>query len=172
MPGLSHSYFGVHVDNKHTAVDANTQKYKKVWVPLTNKGSAFLQVRVFPNRNYLGSYIRIISTTSPSFIMVNFSAIVTNCRHLLHKTHDYSRYVSRPILAPPPFWLHKHTCQRIIHPHYMTCDMNLIFVMLPASGAWVHVGLFLLYQTAHIRKNRHLSSRKLTSVVLTAGICD
>jgi hypothetical protein len=34
---------------------------------------------------------------------------LTNLTALQPQSHNYSCYVSRPILAPPPLWLHKHT---------------------------------------------------------------
>jgi hypothetical protein len=54
-------------------------------------------------------YSRIIFTNSPSFCMTTFSANFTNLTALLPQSHDYSCYVSRPILTPPPRWLQKHT---------------------------------------------------------------
>ena len=50
-----------------------------------------------------------ISTKSPSFAMTTFSVRLRNFTALLPQTHDCSCYVSRPILAPPPLWLHKGT---------------------------------------------------------------
>jgi hypothetical protein len=50
----------------------------------------------------------ITSIKSPSFCTTNFSASLTKLTALLPQSHDCSCYVSRPILAPPPFWLHKH----------------------------------------------------------------
>ena len=41
--------------------------------------------------------------------MKTFSASLTNLMALLPQSHDRSCYVSRPILAPPPLWLQKHT---------------------------------------------------------------
>jgi hypothetical protein len=58
-------------------------------------------------------YSRIKSTKSPSFCMTTFSASLTNLTVLLPQSHNYSCYVSRPILAPPPLWLHKHTDLRV-----------------------------------------------------------
>jgi hypothetical protein len=52
---------------------------------------------------------RIKSTKSPSFWMTAFGASLTNVTVLLHHSRDCSYYVSRPILAPPPLWLQKHT---------------------------------------------------------------
>ena len=55
---------------------------------------------------------RIISTKSLSFCMATFSASLTNFAALLPESRDCSCYVSRPILAPPPHWLLKHTALR------------------------------------------------------------
>jgi hypothetical protein len=41
--------------------------------------------------------------------MIFFSVILTKCTFLLYQRNDYSCYVSREILAPPPRWLQKHT---------------------------------------------------------------
>jgi len=54
-------------------------------------------------------YIRITSIKSQSFCMATFSASLTNLSALLPQSRDISCYVSRPILAPPPLWLRKHT---------------------------------------------------------------
>jgi hypothetical protein len=40
--------------------------------------------------------------------MRTFNASLTNLTALLPQSRDYSCYVSRPILAPPPIWLQKH----------------------------------------------------------------
>jgi len=37
--------------------------------------------------------------------MTTFSASLSNLTALLPQSHDCSRYVSRPIMAPPPLWL-------------------------------------------------------------------
>jgi hypothetical protein len=54
-------------------------------------------------------YNRITSTMSPLFCTTTFSASLTNLTTLLPQSRVYSCYVSRPILAPPPLWLQKHT---------------------------------------------------------------
>jgi hypothetical protein len=56
-----------------------------------------------------GDFSRITSTKSPPFCMTTFSASLTNLTALLPQSHDRSCHVSRPILAPPPLWLQKHT---------------------------------------------------------------
>ena len=61
----------------------------------------------------LNLYSRITSTNSPSYCTTIFSASLTNITALLPQSHDYSCYVSRPILAPPPLWLQKHTDLRV-----------------------------------------------------------
>jgi hypothetical protein len=55
------------------------------------------------------TYSRITSIKSPLFCMTTFSASLTNLTALLPQSHNYSYYVSRPILAPPPLWLQKNT---------------------------------------------------------------
>lgn len=43
-----------------------------------------------------------------SFFITIFSVNLTNLTTLLPRSHEYSHYVSRPILAPPPLWMRKH----------------------------------------------------------------
>jgi hypothetical protein len=102
MSGRSHSYVGVHLGHKYMALEVNTQNQKNFGDPFTNKGLIFLHILVFPDKNYVGRYIRITSTKSPSFSMITCSAILTNSRVLLDLTRDYSCYGSRRIMAPAP----------------------------------------------------------------------
>ena len=51
---------------------------------------------------------RITSTNSPSFCMIIFSVNLKILTVFLPQLHYCSFYVNRPILAPPPLWLHKH----------------------------------------------------------------
>jgi hypothetical protein len=149
----------------------STQKYKNVWVTLNNKRSIFVHIHVFRNKNYLSRYIRIASTKSPSFSIITFSVLLTNCRVLLPQPHDYCCYVSRRKLATPQLWLHKHTDLGTTKPSLSTCDMSPVSVMLSWSGPSVHVQLILLHQAAHIRKNRDLDFIKHKAAVLTGIIC-
>jgi hypothetical protein len=55
------------------------------------------------------NYSRLSSTKSPSFLIKTFNASLTNLTALLPQSRDCSCYASRPILAPPPLGLHKHT---------------------------------------------------------------
>jgi len=55
----------------------------------------------------VGGYSRVKSTKSLSFCMTTFSTSFVSLT-VLPQSHDCSCYVSRPILAPPPLWLHKH----------------------------------------------------------------
>ena len=55
------------------------------------------------------SYSSLTSTKSPSFWMKTFNASLTNLTVLLPQSRDYSCYVSRPILAPAPLGLQKHS---------------------------------------------------------------
>jgi len=57
----------------------------------------------------LRRYRRITSTKSPSFCLTAFSASLANLTALLPQSRDYSCYLSRPILAPPPLRLQNHT---------------------------------------------------------------
>ena len=45
--------------------------------------------------------------------MTSFIASLTNLTTLLPQSHDSSRYVSRPILAPPSLWPQKNTDLRV-----------------------------------------------------------
>ena len=54
-------------------------------------------------------YSSITSTKSPSFYMTTISASLINLTALPPQSRDYSCYVIRPILTPPPLWLQKHT---------------------------------------------------------------
>jgi hypothetical protein len=51
----------------------------------------------------------ITSTNSPSFCTTTFRASLINRTDLLPKSRDSSHYISRPIPAPQPLWLQKHT---------------------------------------------------------------
>jgi hypothetical protein len=105
-------------------------------------------------------YCRITSKQSPSFCMTAFSASLTYLT-LLPQSRDSSCYVSRPILAPPPLWLHKHTDLRahdfaqspgLWHQHRLTnvtrarswrlCGIN------PAVAYYWQDSLSLLSKTA------------------------
>jgi hypothetical protein len=52
---------------------------------------------------------RITSTISPSFCMTTFSLSLTNLMALLPHSYDCNFYLSRWILACPPYWLQEHT---------------------------------------------------------------
>ena len=148
MSGRSYSYVAIHMCHKQMALE-QVHKYKKVCVPLKNKRSIFVHTRVLRNNNYVSIYIRIASTKSSSFSFITFSFLLINCRDLLPQSPDYSCYVSRRLLAPPPLWLHRHTDIGTTKPSLSTCDITLVSIMLPCSGPSVHVQLILLYQAAH-----------------------
>jgi hypothetical protein len=95
--------------SKATRAEAHTQKYV---ILLFHCHSDFVyasQCYVTRTVRVLFFYSRITSTEFPSFCMITFSASLTNLTVRLRQSHDYSCYVSRPILAPPPLWLQKHT---------------------------------------------------------------
>ena len=122
------------------------------------------------NRNYVSRYIRIASKKSWSFCIINFSVLLTNSRPLLPQSHDSSRYVSRPILALAPLWLHKHNdlrAQNFAHSHEKSHDLGSL-----SFEAGEFVELLLLHQTAYIRQIYHLSFIKYTAAVLKAVMCD
>ena len=136
----SYSYVAFHVGHQQMALEANAQKYENFWVPLTNKGPIFMRIHVLCIKNYVSRYIRFTSTKSPSFIMITISDL-TNCSALLPQSRYYSRYVTRPILAPPPLWRHKHTDLRTISSTLSTCDMSPVSIMLPTSGPCFACGI-------------------------------
>ena len=82
------------------------------------------------------NYSRITSTKSPSFCMTTFSASLTYLTALLPQSHDYSRYVNRPI-----WHLHRCDCRNtLIYAHTTsrtlpTCDISLDSITLPESEA-------------------------------------
>jgi hypothetical protein len=87
-------------------------------------------------------YSRITSTKSPLFCITTFSASLTNLTALLPQSRNYSCYVSRPILAPPPFWLHKHTDLRahdFAHPPDLWHQPRLANVT--CAWSWRHCGI-------------------------------
>jgi hypothetical protein len=88
--------------------------------------------------------------------MTTFNASLTNLTALLPQSHNYSSYLSRPILAPPPLWLHKHTDLRVqvSQTHWsthtrlcvlFTCDISLGSRTLLTPDARAFVELILLY---------------------------
>ena len=89
-------------------------------------------------------YSRIKSTKSLSCPVPVFSASLTNRTILLPQSRDYSCYVSRPILAPPPLWLQKHT-DLSAHDFVYTCGISLGSPTIPAPEAGDFVRLTLLY---------------------------
>jgi hypothetical protein len=111
------------------------------------------------------SYCRITSTKVPSFCTTTFSASLTNLTALLPQSRDTSCYVSRPILAPPPLWLQKHTdlrahyfahCADWWHQHrfakvtcawsWRLCGINPAILFAMASWAPI-LRPFLLYDS-------------------------
>ena len=55
----------------------------------------------------LHGYSRFKSTQSLPFFTTNLSTSFASLTVLLPQSRDCSRYVTRPILAPPPLWLHQ-----------------------------------------------------------------
>jgi hypothetical protein len=99
-------------------------------------------------------------------------SVLTNSRVLLVQSHDYSCYVSRRILAPPPLWLHKRPDLGTIKPNPTTCDSldNVTFIWTfstrginPATPNCTHT---------RVRKNSRLNVRKHTAAVPTGRMRD
>jgi hypothetical protein len=78
---------------------------------------------------------RITSIKSPSFCMTTPSAILTHLTVFQPQSRDYSCYVSRPILAPPPLWMHKHTNLRT-HDFAHCNDLRLQPKLPSVACAW------------------------------------
>jgi len=75
---------------------------------------------------------------------------------LLHQGHDGSCYVSRPILATPPFWLLVYA-HKISHT-LPTCNIILGWLTLCAPEAVHFVELLLIYQHFVLHKKNWLAS--------------
>ena len=104
--------------------------------------------------------------------MIFFRAILTKCTGLLYQRNDYSCYVSRTILAPPPLWLQKHIALRSQNfTHYQELIHKRRFANLTAPVAGDFEELLLLHKTADIRFACHLSSINHTAAVLNATMC-
>ena len=104
-----------------------------------------LRIRYNGNPKYSG----ITSRNSPPFCMTSFSTSLTNLTTYLPQSHDRNCYIRRPVLAPPPVWLQKHTDLLIytytISHTLSTCDISLGSLSLPAFAAGDVVELILLY---------------------------
>ena len=115
----------------------------------------------------------VTATKSPQFFRTTFSESLTNLTVLLPQSRDSSCYVSRPILALPPLWLHKHTVLRaqiFAHCHEWSHDFGSLSLPAPEAGDFVE--LLLLLQTADISQAYHLISIKYTAAVLKAVMCN
>jgi len=76
------------------------------------------------------------STKSPSFCTTTFSASLKNLTPLLPQSRDCICYVSRPILAPPPFGLQQLTDLRAYDSRTLpACDTSVGSLTLPVSEA-------------------------------------
>jgi hypothetical protein len=88
----------------------------------------------------------ITFTNSSSFFTTTVSVSLTNLAVLLPQSHDCIRYIVRPILAPPPLWMHKHTDLRANNfTHTPTLWHQPSSLILAASEAEEFVELILLY---------------------------
>jgi hypothetical protein len=108
---------------------------------------------------------KFTSTKATSFSMTTFSASLTNHTALLPQSRDSSRYVSRPILAPPLLWLQKHTDYAHTTSRTVpTCDVSVGSLTLPASEAGGFVELIPLY-TSQPWTHNHVWSAPLPYLV-------
>ena len=115
----------------------------------------------------------VITTKSPSLFSTTFSASLTNLTALLPQSRDSSCYVSRPILALAPLWLHKHHDLRahdFAHSHELSHELGSLSLPVPEAGELVE--LLPLHQTADICLVYHLSFKKHAAAVLKAVMCD
>jgi len=72
---------------------------------------------------------------------------LTNLTTLLPRSHDYSHYISRPILAPPPLWMHKHTDLRandFAHCHEFWHQPRLVNITCTWAGRLCRINRTLL----------------------------
>jgi hypothetical protein len=93
----------------------------------------------------------ITPNKSQSFCMITFSASLINLILLLPQSRDTSRYVSRPIPAPPP--PRPASRNTLIYAHTTLCtlptgDINIGSLKLLALEAGDFVELVLLYLRA------------------------
>jgi len=103
--------------------------------------------------SYETRHSRIISEKSPSFCMKTLRASLTNLAALLPHSHDRSCYVSRPILAPPPFRLQKLTdLHEHDFAHSPTCDISLGWLRVPGPEAGDFVELLPLRASAQVQR--------------------
>ena len=123
--------FAIHVCHQQMALEQVHRSIRTSAFHWTIRGQYFVYISVPCSKNYVLRYIRIASTKSPSFSIMTFSVLLTNCGVLLPQSHDYSCYISRRILVRPPLWLHKHTGLGTTNPTLSTCDMSPVSVMLP-----------------------------------------
>jgi len=94
-------------------------------------------------------YSSITSTESPSFCMTTSSASLTKLTSLLPQSHDCSCYVNRPILAPPPLWLQKHTDLRTLYfAHFPNLRHQPRLANATCPWSWRLVELMLLHYIA------------------------
>jgi hypothetical protein len=82
------------------------------FIHVFRKDKCSICVQVYIVRKYKVCYSKNTFTKSLSFYMTAFSASLTKLTAFLPQSRDSSCYVDRPVLAPPPLWLHKHTDPR------------------------------------------------------------
>jgi len=105
------------------------------------------------NEDFQMFYNRITPIKSPSFCTTTFSASLTSLTPLPPQSHDSSRYVSRPIPAPPRLWLQKQTDQRahgFAHSPDLWHQHRLANVTAPKDGDFVE--LILLQFSPYTRR--------------------
>jgi hypothetical protein len=74
--------------------------------------------------------------------MAAFITGLTNLTAVLPRSRDCSCYVSRPMLAPPPLWLQKHTDQRahdFAHSRNLRYQPSLAYVT--CAWSWILRGI-------------------------------
>ena len=98
-------------------------------------------------------YTRNTSVKVPSFWKTTFCSGLTKFTALLPQLHDRSCYVSRPILAPQPLWLQKHTDLRA-HDFAQSPDLwfSLGSLNIPVPEAGDFVELICVFFTDRFAK--------------------
>jgi hypothetical protein len=111
-------------------------------------------------------YSRIRSIKSPSFCIKSFNASLTTFTALLPQSGDCGSYVSRPVLAPPPLWLHNHTHLRAHEfAHTLpTCDISLCS-LAPEAGDFVQLILQYIRSCLILTTFRYICSIVIGEVV-------
>jgi hypothetical protein len=169
------SHIGIHAGHQVMAVEANTQNYKKVSDPSSNK------CQYFCIYEYVCFVIRIVwgcrtglDPQSPRHL-----AWLSSALFLRSVWDSYVREIIAAATSADKHWhLHRSDCRNArIYAHkislnVMNCDISVDSLDLPAPEAGDFEELLLTHKTAHLRQTYHLSSINHTVALLKAIMCD